>query len=163
MKLLNTPSSHGLVSLALHWLVVLGIIGQWILAEAEIIPLHQSIGMVLLALACLRLAWRVWSARPAWPPDIKPHEIVLARIVHLALYALLFALPLSGWLLASVEDEPLRFFGWFDLPRIVVGSEEALEDLHEGLFNVLVGISVLHVLGAAKHWLAGKGPMSVGG
>jgi cytochrome b561 len=154
MKLLNTRSRYGLVSLALHWVIVLGIIGQWALAEADVLTLHQSLGMIILVLAAVRLAWRALNPVPGWPADMKPYEITLARVVHVAFYVLLFAIPLSGWALASVEDEPLRFFGWFDLPRIVVGSEDTLEEVHEVLFNVLVALAVLHVAGAAKHWLA---------
>ncbi len=87
---------------------------------------------------------------------MKVYEVTLARVVHIAFYVLLFAIPLSGWALASVEDEPMRIFGWFDLPRIVVGSEDTLEEVHEALFNGLVFIAVLHVLGAAKHWLVAR-------
>jgi cytochrome b561 len=90
---------------------------------------------------------------------MKPYEITLARIVHVAFYVLLFAIPLSGWAVASVEDEPLRFFGWFDLPRIVLGNEDTLEEVHEVLFNVLVALAVLHLFGAIKHWTTGSSRM----
>jgi cytochrome b561 len=156
MTLLDTRSHYGLVSRALHWVVVFGLIGQWALAEAEAVPLHQSIGVLLLAIALLRLAWRAFNPAPAWPADMKPLEIKVARIVHVAFYVLLFAIPISGWALGSAEDEPLRFFGAFDLPRIVVGSEDTLEEVHEMLFNLLVALAVLHVLGAGKHWLAAR-------
>jgi len=156
MKLLNTRSSYGLVSLALHWMIVLGIIGEWALAESDNLTLHQSIGLTILALAVVRLAWRAANPKPAWPPDMKPYEINLARVVHVAFYVLLFAIPLSGWALASAEDEPLRFFGWFDLPRMVVGSEDTLEEVHETLFNILLALAALHVLGAFKHWIASR-------
>lgn len=156
MKMLNTHSSYGLVSRALHWIIAFGIVGQWALTESDDLTLHQSIGMTILALAVVRLAWRSVNPTPAWPTDMKPYEVTLARSVHFAFYALLFAIPLSGWALASVEDEPLRLFGWFDLPRIVVGSEDTLEDVHEMLFNALVALAALHVLGAFKHWLTGR-------
>jgi cytochrome b561 len=154
MKLLNARDGHGLVSLALHWIIVIGIVTQWALAESEAVPLHQSLGVTLLALAAVRLLWRLVNPRPDWPADMKPYEIGLARVVHAAFYLLLFAIPLSGWALASVEDEPLIFFGWFDLPRFVVGTEDTLEEVHELLFNILAALAVLHVLGAAKHWMA---------
>jgi cytochrome b561 len=163
MKLLNTRSSYGLVSLALHWMIVLGVIGQWALAESENLTLHQSIGLTILALAVVRLAWRAVNPKPAWPADMKPYEINLARVVHVAFYALLFAIPLSGWALASAEDEALRFFGWFDVPRMIVGSEDMLEEVHEVLFNILVALAVLHVLGAIKHWMAGRSRRAVQG
>ena len=160
MNLLNTRTGYGSVSLALHWVVVLGIIGQWALAESEQVPLHQSIGMAILGLAFIRLAWRAFNPKPDWPADMKVYEISLARAVHAALYVLLFALPVSGWALASTEDEPLRIFGWFDLPRVVVGSEDTLEEVHEMLFNILVALAVLHVIGAIKHWMAGRSRMA---
>lgn len=162
MKVLNSNSSYGFISLALHWIIVFGIVAQWALAESEAVPLHQSIGIVILGLAVVRLAWRSLNPKPAWPADMKRYEITLARVVHVAFYALLFAIPLSGWALGSVEEEPLTFFGWFDLPRIVVGSEDTLEEVHEVLFNVLVGLAVLHVLGAIKHWLALRGALAGG-
>jgi cytochrome b561 len=156
MKVLNSPSGYGLVSLVLHWIIVAGIIGQWALAESDDLMLHQSIGLTIFALAALRLVWRLFNPKPAWPSDMRPYEIKLARVVHVAFYALLFAIPLSGWALASAEGEPLNFFRWFELPRLGMGSEDTLEELHEVLFNVLVALAAIHVLGAIKHWIAGR-------
>jgi cytochrome b561 len=102
----------------------------------------------------IRLVWRLANPSPAWPVDMKPYEIRLARAVHVAFYVLLFAIPASGWALSSVDDEPLRLFNAFDLPRIVLGSEDTLEEVHEMLFNGLVALAALHVLGAFKHWFA---------
>ncbi len=156
MKLLNTRAHFGFVSLALHWIIVLGMILQWILAEAsdDDMMLHQSVGMTMLALAAVRLAWRLANPTPTWPADMRPYEIALARVVHVTFYLLLFAIPISGWALSSAENEPLRFFDWFEIPRLGLGSEETLEEVHELLFNILVALAALHVLGAAKHWLA---------
>jgi cytochrome b561 len=166
MNLINTRSQYGLVSRTLHWIIVLAIFAQWLLAEADddshpvygselsALTLHQSIGLIVLLLAVLRLAWRIMNPTPAWPEDMKSYEITLARVVHVAFYALLFAIPLTGWALSSVEDEPLRFFNWVDVPRIVLAGEETLEEVHETLFNILLALAALHVIGAAKHWLA---------
>lgn len=168
MKLLNTRSEYGVVSRGLHWIIVLAIVGQWLLAEADedsgplfgssfdALTLHQSIGLTVLVLAAIRLVWRFMNPIPAWPEDMKPYEIGIARVVHFAFYALLFAIPITGWALSSVEDEPLRFFHWFDVPRIASSGEETLEEVHEVLFNILLALAALHVVGAAKHWLAGR-------
>ena len=164
MSLINTTSKYGFVSRALHWVIVLAIAAQWLLAEAgedsevagpglSTMSLHQSIGLVVLLLAIVRLFWRSLNPTPAWPADMRPYEISLARVVHVAFYVLLFAIPLSGWALSSVEDEPLRFFNWFDVPRIVLGSEDTLEEVHEALFNILLVLTTLHIVGAATHWL----------
>jgi len=80
-------------------------------------------------------------------------QIALARTVHIAFYFLLFAIPISGWVLATVDAQPLSFFGLFDLPRLSIGtfSEEQLEDVHEILFNILLGLALLHAAAALKH------------
>ena len=162
MKLLNTRLQYGLISRALHWIIVLAIVAQWLLAEAgedagplygsgfEALTLHQSIGLTVLVLALVRLTWLALSPKPAWPADMKPYEITLARAVHFAFYVLLFAIPLAGWALSSVEDEPLRFFNLFDVPRIALAGEETLEEVHEALFNALAALAVIHIIGAAK-------------
>jgi cytochrome b561 len=161
MSLLNTRTQYGVISRALHWIIVLAIVVQWLLAEAgedsgNALALHYSIGFTVLILAVIRLAWVFLNPAPAWPADTKPYEKAIARVVHVCFYALLFAIPLSGWALASVEDEPLKFFGAFDLPRLSLGGQETLEELHEVLFNVLVALAVLHVAGAAKHWITAR-------
>lgn len=164
MKLLNTSSEYGFVSRGLHWIIVFAIVAQWLLAEAsedskdgsgfDALSLHQSIGLTVLLLAIVRLIWRLSNEKPAWPADIKPYEIAIARTVHVGFYLLLFAIPVSGWALASVEDSPLTFFKWFDVPRIVSSGKETFEEVHEVLFNLLVLLALLHIAGAVKHWLA---------
>jgi cytochrome b561 len=174
MNLFNTRLEYGTFSRTLHWVIVLAILAQWLLAEADddsvpipgsgldALTLHQSIGLSVLLLAIVRLAWRFLNPIPAWPADMKSYEITLARTVHFAFYLLLFAIPLTGWALSSVEDEPLRFFNWFDVPRMALANEETLEETHEILFNILVALAALHVLGAAKHWIAARRARSFG-
>lgn len=168
MNLLNTQSAYGLVSRALHWVIVLAILAQWLLAEAnedaspipgsslDALTLHQSLGLIVLLLAVARLTWRFLNPTPSWPEDMKMYEIALARAVHWLFYVLLFAIPITGWALSSVEEEPLRFFNWFDVPRFVLAGEDTLEEVHETLFNILVALAVLHAIGASKHWFTAR-------
>jgi cytochrome b561 len=166
MNRVDTKSRYGIVGWSLHWIIAVGILAQWLLAEADEDPgpsssfdamsLHQSIGLTILLLAVFRLGWRLKNGRPEWPADIKPYEVTLARIVHVAFYVLLFAVPLTGWMLSSVENEPLRFFNWFDVPRMVLAGKETLEDVHETIFNVLAALAGLHIIGAAKHWFTAR-------
>jgi cytochrome b561 len=98
---------------------------------------------------------------PAAPATMKRYEIALARTVHAAFYLLLFAIPLSGWALATADEQPLSFFGLFDIPQLRIGaqlpiaggtlSEDQLEEVHEILFNILLGLALLHVAAALKH------------
>jgi cytochrome b561 len=169
MQWRNTASRYGFVAVGLHWIIVAGIIAQYFLAEAAedfeapAGVTHMSVGITVLALALIRAFWRLSELPPARPPGMRPYAIGIAKAVHVAFYALLFALPISGWALASAEGESVRYFGLFELPQLKIGarlpvtggilSEEQLEEAHELLFNILVGLAVLHIIAALKHHL----------
>jgi cytochrome b561 len=167
MQWRNTASRYGYVATALHWVIVAGIAAQYFLAEAaedregapasalSAASLHNSIGVTILALAILRVLWRALELPPALPETMKSYQRVVARTTHVAFYVLLFALPLTGWLLATAAQQPISFFGLFDLPQLPIEDgtlrKQQLEEVHEVLFNVLLGLAVLHVAAALKH------------
>ncbi len=173
MQWRNSSSRYGSVATSLHWIIVAAIIAQYFLAEAaeeqgdgppsvfSAAGIHNSLGIAVLALALVRILWRLIELPPSAPATMKSYEIALARTVHIAFYFLLFAIPLSGWALATADEQPLSFFGLFDIPQLRIGAqlplvggtlgEEQLEEVHEVLFNVLLGLALLHVAAALKH------------
>jgi cytochrome b561 len=165
MALRNTTRAWGALSKSLHWLIVVLILGQWALMQrAESLPLgvaklqainwHKSFGMTILALAVVRLVWRLANPVPSLAGVTRTWERVLAAASHVLLYGLLFALPLSGWLMSSARNYPVSWFGQFQFPDLVAPSQELyrqLNDLHHLLFSVLVSVALLHVAGALKH------------
>lgn len=173
MQWTNTNSRYGLIASALHWMIVAGIIGQYILAEAgedrqgasasafTALNAHTSMGVLILALALIRLVWRWIDPPPAWPVTMRRYEIGLARTVHWTFYALLFAIPITGWALATVDAQPATFFGLFQLPQLRIGAqwpiaggtlnEAQLEEAHEILFNLLMVLAILHIIAALLH------------
>jgi cytochrome b561 len=165
MGLGNTMNGYGVVAKLLHWSIVALIIAQYLLAESaeelptgvekfEIITLHKSLGLLVLALALARIGWRfAQRGRPAPVPMPRPQRIAAAA-GHGLLYLLLLLQPLSGWAMSSAANYPVTFFGWFELPRLVAASEQAheyFEDVHELLFDVLVAFAVVHALAALYH------------
>ena len=79
---------------------------------------------------------------------------MLAKISHVLLYALIFAMPLTGWLMSSAKNYPVSWFKLFQFPDLVAPSEELfrrMNGLHHLLFKVLVVVALLHVAGALKH------------
>jgi len=160
----NTADRYGLVGKLLHWLIAVGIVAQYFLAEAaedaegarvdpfSALGAHTTVGITILLLAAVRLVWRLFELPPERPPAMKRYEIAIARTAHIAFYVLLFAIPLSGWALATASGDGLSFLGWLDLPAIRNGlSKDALEELHEVLFNTLLGLALLHIAAALKH------------
>jgi cytochrome b561 len=169
MQVRNTALRWGAVSQFLHWIIVLLIIAQYVLAEAaEELPLgvqkfetyarHKSIGVTILGLAVLRLLWRWMNPTPELPSTLKPYERFLARAAHFGLYAFLFLQPITGWIMSNAENYPVSYFGWFTLPNLVAPDKEfgeVMEEVHEALFKGMLVIAVLHVGAALKHhfWL----------
>jgi len=80
---------------------------------------HKSVGITILALAILRLTWRWLNPTPALPETLKPYQRVLAHSTHALMYLLLFAMPLSGWIMSSARGFPVSWFGFFQLPDLV--------------------------------------------
>lgn len=165
MTLRNTTHRWGAVAQFLHWLIVVLIITQATLAlMAYELPLgmkklamlarHKSIGITILGLAILRLAWRWTNPTPPLPQTLKPYEAQLARLTHALLYLLLFVLPLSGWMMSSARGFPVSWFGFFQLPDLVPKSKplyEALILTHRVLACLLGALATLHAAAALKH------------
>lgn len=167
MTLKNTPARWGAVSQALHWLVVLLILGQGTVGllmgglangpdKIQVYALHKSFGLTIFALALLRLLWRWHAGTPRPVPGTPPWQQRAAWLSHALLYLLLFAIPLSGWVLNSAAGFPLQWFGLFNLPKIVATSDglhATAEQVHELLFWALVAVALVHAGAALYHHL----------
>lgn len=165
MSLRNTTTRWGIVAQLLHWTIVALVITQVILAGiADDLPLgmkklavlarHKSVGITILLLVIVRLVWRWRNPTPALPSTLKPYERGLARFTHAALYLLLFAMPLSGWMMSSARNFPVSWFNLFQLPDLVPRSQplyEIMHETHEILAITLGAVVILHVLAALKH------------
>lgn len=173
------------VAIVLHWAIAAALalmipLGFWMHEEAEhggsadalfqAYQLHKSIGLTVLALSVLRLAWRLINPPPPLPAQMPAWERFVAKAVHWAFYALIIGLPLSGWLYVSagwsIHDEaPLlittEWFGLFVVPHLFglpQASADVRESVAEGAMYAhfvmawsVVGLAALHVAAALKH------------
>jgi cytochrome b561 len=150
----------------LHWLIVALLIAQFIFAWSmphigrntpvtTLISLHFTFGMIILGVAIVRLAWRATHAEPAPPDGIPPWQVKTARILHWLLYALLFVIPILGWINASYRDMQVVMFGT-GLPKLVGARAPAWRwtgDVHALLSNyVMLTLVGLHVLAGLYHY-----------
>ena len=129
MTLKNTDDRWGAVSQLFHWVIVALILVMAYIGltmgdlpngprKINIYALHKSIGLTILALVLLRLGWRLYAGAPETVPGTPPWQERIASLTHWALYALLLAMPLSGWVLNSSSGFPLQWFGLFNLPAL---------------------------------------------
>ena len=173
------PTRYSTVAIILHWLIALAMTAAVVLAwsfddlpDAWVrlaVDSHKSFGITVLVLAALRLLWRIGNPPPAMPESYTIRERRTAHIVHILLYAVMLALPLTGYIHDSAWEaaatHPNRWFGLFEWPRI--GAIMALPDatklrVHDGfalvhtyLGDALYVLFALHVAGALKHQFTG--------
>lgn len=161
----NTTDSFGWISRGLHWLMALGILfmlglGTYIeqmepaLSNLWLYGLHKSIGITLLTLVILRMGWHRISPPPAsLTAGIADWQIHAARAIHFALYALMLAVPLTGWIASSATGIDTLLFNRVTLPRIAPISEAwevAFFTAHGILTKLLLLCLLLHIAGALQ-------------
>lgn len=138
----SARSRYSAVAIALHWLIALGIVvmiplGWWMSTyvtdptrAAQVFKayqLHKSIGLTILVLSVVRLVWRLTHRFPPLPEHMPGWEKAAARVSHVALYALILALPITGWIYVSAGwnpqmnipfPVPTLWFGLFEWPHL---------------------------------------------
>jgi cytochrome b561 len=122
--------------------------------KADVLTAHKSLGMTLLMLVVVRLFWRWAHPVPPAPAASAPWQIWAARLTHAALYLLMIALPLSGWLVASTSIVPWKLWWVIPWPDIAAADKQLHEvagDIHEALVWWLVAILAIHVGAALWH------------
>lgn len=173
MRLANSPDSFGAVSRSIHWLMAAGVIGMLIfgtrlasmqpgLANLWLYGAHKTTGILLFALVLLRILWHRISPPPAplGPPGA--WEQRLAHAAHLALYALLILVPLSGYIASSASGLDVMLFNRWVLPPLGPVSaawEDAGFAAHGILTKLLMAVIALHVAGALKRAMQGDGTL----
>lgn len=167
----NGPESFGLVTRILHWTMALMVavmigLGKRIeamepgLSNLWLYSLHKSLGLVVLALVVARLVWHRISPPPR--PVGGGWQALAARIVHAAIYLLLLAIPLSGWIASSATGLDILFLDRWVVPAIAPVStaiEDAGFEAHEVMANLLLLLLLLHIGAAFKREVDGDGTL----
>lgn len=140
-----TRTRYSGASIAMHWAMVLVFVAVYVLinlAEGfekgsaqrqSARDWHATFGLLVFALVWLRIVLRVVGGTPPIVPTPAAWLEKLAKLGHLALYALMVVLPLLGWLLLSARGKPVPFFG-LELPALIAPDKalgRQLKEIHE--------------------------------
>ena len=166
MRLKNTTDRWGGISQLLHWtiailIVLIGIVGL-VMGELPRSPkyfwvytAHKSLGLTVLALVLVRIGWRLYAGAPRPVPGTPRLQALLASATHGAIYLLILALPLSGWIYDSANAlRPFRWFGLVEVPKLVAPDEAlaaSAHGAHEWLFWLLMALVAGHAGAALYH------------
>ncbi len=150
---------------SLHWVMAVLIIGLLALGfYMEDLPLspdklklyswHKWTGVTAFLLVLVRLAWRAGHRPPPLPASMPKVLQLAAHGGHLALYGLMLAMPLSGWLMSSAKGFQTVWFGLLPIPDLLAKDKalgDLLQNVHATLAVLFVLILVGHVAAALKH------------
>ncbi|MER1966039.1 cytochrome b [Castellaniella sp. GW247-6E4] len=162
----STAPRYSRPLIALHWITLLLVAAAYALMEFKgIFPkgsaerdlmknIHYSVGVTLLGLTALRLALRwVAGAAPAIVPEPPRWQQAAGHAMHLALYAMLIVLPVTGWLTMNGHGVSISAWG-VPLPTLI-GTDKALagnlKDIHESIALAGYGLIGLHAMAALYH------------
>lgn len=148
---------HWLMALMLFAMLALGFYMQGLPLSPEKLQLyswHKWAGVTIFLLVLFRLAWRFTHRPPALPANMPKPMQLAAHAGHLALYGLMLAIPLSGWLMSSAKGFQTVWFGFLPLPDLLA-KDKALGDLlqtvHVSLNLLMLVVVAGHVGAALKH------------
>jgi cytochrome b561 len=170
MQLKNTETRYGMVTIILHWLMAIIIIGLVILGlymtripvsleKIKYYGCHKEYGIFILMLVMLRIVWRIGNITPFLPTAMPSWEKFAAHAVHWAFYGFMIALPITGWLFSSAAGLPPSFFGLFTLPNLIAPNHDLrhlFAEIHKWLAYALIATFFAHVGAALKHHFINK-------
>jgi len=167
----NTQYHYGWITITLHWVSAILIIGLFILGvwmvdldyyhswRKAAPELHQSVGLTLFLVMLLRLIWRTMQTQPCPLKSHQHYEIQLAKLVHALLYLLIFLIMISGTLFATADGREIEYFQQWMIPgfgSLFDDQEEKAGLFHQYAAYSLIFFVVLHALAALKHHFVNK-------
>lgn len=159
------PRAYTRTAIALHWLIALLILATLPLGltmtgmdlspqKLKFYAWHKWLGVTVFGLAVLRLLWRAGHSVPPLPQSMPAWQRRVAHGLHWALYVLMLAIPLAGWLMSSAKGFQTVYLGVLPIPDLLSKNEalgEILAWVHAALAYTLIALIVVHVAAALKH------------
>jgi len=153
------------LAIGLHWLIAIALVGCFALGlymhelplspqKLKLYSWHKWAGVTIFFFVALRLAWRLTHRPPEMPAGMPAWQRMAAAATHHLLYALMFAVPLTGWLMSSAKGFQTVWFGVLPLPDLLEKNRELgkiLEEVHEVLNFTMATLVVAHLGAALKH------------
>lgn len=149
----------------LHWATVILVLCNPIIIWARediddrqlrtsLVHLHEWFGVTILVLALIRLFSRQFTDVDISRAWLSPAAHRVSRLGHWALYGLLIATPMVGWMTINARGQAIDVFTLFNLPLLVGKNKalaESLGDVHEYLAYALITMIAVHAAAAIVH------------
>jgi cytochrome b561 len=167
---MSKVTDYNRTAVALHWLLAAALVASlavgFYMVDLSLSPFklriyswHKWAGVTIFLLVFFRLAWRLVHGAPHAPAHMPAWQQAVATHAHRALYVLMLAIPVSGWLMSSAKGFQTVYFGVLPLPDLLHRSKElgaALASVHEALNFALLALVLAHAAAAIKHHLVDR-------
>jgi cytochrome b561 len=165
MSMRSSRLRYGVMAQLFHWLTVVLVGTAYIVspggreeriysaASDSARQTHETIGILVLALVLLRILWRLFERAPE-PAPMAPWMRYSASATHLALYALLLAIPLTAIAGAGLEAHPITIFGIGNVGPVLPQNHDlgqSIAYIHTILGNVIIWLAGVHAAAALFH------------
>lgn len=167
----NTQANYGYISMFFHWLsalIIFALFGlgyymvdltyyhEWYKTAPE---LHKSIGVLLFFFMVVRLIWRCKQLTPIHLASHSNLERKTGKLIHSALYSLIFIIMITGYLISTAGNRGIDIFELFLIPgfgSFIENQEDIAGLIHKWLAYVLITFTLLHAIAALKHHFIDK-------
>lgn len=169
----GSARSYGTVARILHWSVAAMVVVQAIGGVAmtsdplavvadPLFILHKGLGSVLLLVVLARVGWRLTHRPPAFPAFMPPLERRIAHRTHVALYALLLTMLVSGYVRTVADGYPIELLDLLGVPPLVPSMPQlaaVMLVVHQFAVFALVALAAVHVGVVLKHQVVDGNPV----
>ena len=161
----RTPSRYGPVTQALHWVTAILVLVTFIYGpggseQRVYLPardfdrqLHETLGLCVFVLFVIRVLWQRFACQPE-PSRVPQWMSLAAKGVQLALYLLLFTLPLTAIIGAWLEGHPVTFIAGIAIAPIFGLSHDVgakIATIHTWLGDAIIWLAGFHALASLYH------------
>jgi cytochrome b561 len=161
----GSAARYGAVAQALHWATAVLVLAAFIYgpggSEQRVYAaardfdrqLHETLGLSVFALVAIRVAWRMVDTRPS-PPEVARWMGVAAKVTRVALYVLLFAVPITAITGAWLEGHPLTLLGGIEVQPLLALAHDTgatIASIHTWLGDTILWVAGLHAVAGLYH------------
>ncbi len=156
MTLFGTEIRYGTIAQAFHWITAVLVLSAWLVSGGDRSPtivLHETLGVAVITIVALRLVWRLFDRQPEH--DTVPRLVSLtSQVVHWALYALLFAIPLSAIVGTQFEGHAVTIYGLGSIGPLFTTSRSLghqILEVHQTIGTLIIWLAGFHAAAALFH------------
>ena len=163
MRMLDTRTGYGWISIALHWLTAIVVLTLWFVGSSihadvetqeSTLRLHTSIAISAYLLLWVRVIWRFKIGHPGPLPKQSGTFYQIGKYTHYAMCVAIAFMLISGPLMVWSRGDVIYVWDWFTIPGPIpasMGFFDTMHTIHVWCSRLIIVGTALHIGGVYKH------------